>query len=137
MLYGRKSDRIARNVVDDQPGLFDNFFKEAMDEKTAMIEQTAKDIEAEANKRRACAKKKHSRPLKYQYANLEEHTTIVMPDGVDAAKCDIIGKNVTRILHREPAKVWVEIIERPILRMKADKDIPMPHIYIRLRHRRQ
>lgn len=129
MLYGRKSDRIARKVVDDQPGLFDNFFKEAMDEKTAMIEQTAKDIEAEATKRRARARKKPSRPSKYQYANLEERTTIVMPDGVDAAKCDIIGKDVTRILHREPAKVWVEIIERPILRMKADKDIPMPHIY--------
>lgn len=129
MLYGRKSDRIARKVVDDQPGLFDNFFKEAMDEKTAMIEQTTKDIEAEATKRRARARKKPSRPSKYQYANLEERTTIVMPDGVDAAKCDIIGKDVTRILHREPAKVWVEIIERPILRMKADKDIPNPHIY--------
>lgn len=129
MLYGRKSDRMARKVVDDQPGLFDNFFKEAMDEKTAMIEQTAKDIEAEADKRRARARKKPSRPSKYQYANLEERTTIVMPDGVDAAKCDIIGKDVTRILHREPAKVWVEIIERPILRMKADKDIPMHHIY--------
>ena len=129
MLYGRKSDRIARELVDDQPGLFDDFFKEAMDEKAAVIEQTAKDIEAEANKRRARAGKKPSRPSKYQYANLEERTTIVMPEGVDAAKCDIIGKDVTRILHREPAKVWVEVIERPILRMKADKDSPKPHIY--------
>ena len=45
-----------------------------------------------------------------------------MPDGIDASECDIIGKDVTRILHREPAKVWVEVIERPILRKKADKD---------------
>ena len=39
-----------------------------------------------------------------------------MPEGVDAERCDVIGKDVIRVLHREPAKVWVEVIERPILR---------------------
>ena len=53
----------------------------------------------------------------------------MIPEGVAAGECDIIGKDVSRILHREPAKVWVEIIERPLLRMKADKDSPNPRIY--------
>ena len=53
----------------------------------------------------------------------------MMPEGVAAGECDIIGKDVSPILHREPAKVWIEIIERPLLRMKADKDSPNPRIY--------
>ena len=47
-----------------------------------------------------------------------------MPEGVDADQYDIIGKDVTRILHREPAKVWVEVIERPILRAKSEQCRP-------------
>lgn len=35
-----------------------------------------------------------------------------MLGGVDADECDIIGKDVIRILHREPAKVWGEIIDK-------------------------
>ena len=31
MLYGSKSDRIASKVPDNQPGLFDELFREAMD----------------------------------------------------------------------------------------------------------
>ena len=52
-----------------------------------------------------------------------------MLGGVDADECDIIGKDVIRILHREPAKVWGEVIERPVLRRKTDKDAPAPPIY--------
>ena len=51
-----------------------------------------------------------------------------MPEGVDADQYDVIGKDVTRILHREPAKVWVEVIERPILRAKSDKALSNPRI---------
>ena len=100
-----------------------------MDEKAAKIEAMAKEIEAENRKRWARAKRTPSRPSGYRYAGLEERTTVMMPEGVDAGECDIIGKDVSRILHREPAKVWVEIIERPVLRMKADKDSPNPRIY--------
>ena len=53
----------------------------------------------------------------------------MMPEGVVVGECDIIDKDVSRILHREPAKVWVAIIERPVLRMKDDKDSPNPRIY--------
>ena len=100
-----------------------------MDEKAAKIEAMAKEIEAENRKRRTRAKRTPSRPSSYRYAGLEERTTVMMPEGVAAGECDIIGKDVSRILHREPAKVWVEIIERPLLRIKADKDSPNPRIY--------
>ena len=87
-----------------------------MDEKAAKIEAMAKEIEAENRKRWARAKRTPSRPLSYRYAGLEEHTTVMMPEGVAAGECDTMGKDVSRILHREPAKVWVEIIKRPLLR---------------------
>lgn len=116
MLFGPKSDRMNKTVPDDKPGLFDEQFQEALDEKADQIEQTAKEIEKEAQKRRATARKKVDRPAKYRYAGLEERTTVLMPEGVDAERCDVIGKDVIRVLHREPAKVWVEVIERPILR---------------------
>lgn len=129
MLYGSKSDKLANKNADNQPGLFDELFKEALDEKTAQIEETVKEIEAETKKRQARAKKKVSRPAKYRYSGLEERITVIMPDGIDASECDVIGKDVTRILHREPAKVWVEVIERPMLRKKADKDKLYSQIY--------
>lgn len=129
LLYGAKSDRIASKMPDNQPGLFDELFQEAMDEKAMRIEQAAKEIEKEAQKRRASAKKAPSRPTSYRYVGLEERTTILMPEGVDARQCDVIGNDVTRVLHRQPAKVWVEVIERPILRAKADKTLPNPRIY--------
>ena len=129
MLYGRRSDRLVGKVPDNEPGLFDELFKEAMDEKAAKIEAMAKEIEAENRKRRERAKRTPSRPSSYRYAGLDERTTVMMPEGVAADECDIIGKDVSRILHREPAKVWVEIIERPLLRMKADKDSANPRIY--------
>ncbi|MDE5871487.1 MAG: IS66 family transposase [Muribaculaceae bacterium] len=129
MLYGAKSDRLASKVSENQPGLFDQLFKEAMDEKIRQVEKMAREIEKEAQRRRAVAKKPSSRPSSYRYAGLEERVTTLMPEGVEADQCDIIGKDVIRILHREPAKVWVEVIERPILRVKADKNAPNPRIY--------
>lgn len=129
MLYGAKSDRLASKVPDGQPGLFDELFKEAMDEKAIGIEKVARDIEKAAQKRRAAAPRNARRPQKYCYHGLEERTTTLMPEGVDVADCDIIGKDVARILHREPARVWVEVIEHPILPAKADKNLPSPRIY--------
>ena len=129
LLYGVKSDRMASRVPDNQPGLFDKLFEQAMDEKAMQIGKMAEEIEREACKRRAEAKKAPSRPSQYRYAGLEERLTTLMPAGVNADECDIIGKDVTRILHREPAKVWVEVIERPLLRNKADRNIPCPRIY--------
>lgn len=129
LLYGVKSDRLASQVPEDQPGLFDELFEQAMNEKAMQVEQMAKEIEKEGARRRAAVKKSPSRPSQYRYTGLEERLTTLMPEGVNADECDIIGKDVTRILHREPPKVWVEVIERPLLRAKADKNVPTPRIY--------
>lgn len=129
LLYGVKSDRLASQVPEDQPGLFDELFEQAMNEKAMQVEQMAKEIEKEGARRRAAVKKSPSRPSQYRYTGLEERLTTLMPEGVNADECDIIGKDVTRILHREPPKVWVEVIERPLLRAKTDKNVPSPRIY--------
>lgn len=129
MLYGAKSDRLMSQVPANQPGLFDDLFNKAMDEKAAQIEQMAKEIEKEGRRRREKCRKISSRPAKYHYQGLEERHTILMPEGINPQEYDIIGKDITRILRREPAKVWVEVIERPILRAKADKELPNPRIY--------
>lgn len=127
-LFGAKSDRLTYVNPDDQPGLFDEMFKEAMDEKASQIDKMADDIEKESQKRRKSAKKKPSRPAKYRYTGLEERTTTMMPGNINIEEYDIIGKDVSRILHYEKAKVWVEIIERPIFRRKEDKNVPAPQI---------
>ena len=127
-LFGAKSDRLTYVNPDDQPGLFDEMFKEAMDEKASQIDKMADDIEKESQKRRKSAKKKSSRPAKYRYTGLEERTTTMMPGNINIEEYDIIGKDVSRILHYEKAKVWVEIIERPIFRRKEDKNVPAPQI---------
>ena len=130
MLYGSKPDRVKKQPEDDcQLSLFEDLFKEAVEEKAAEVEKVANEIEAEAKKRRAAARKRPARPAKYSYYGLEERVTVLMPEGVDPDNCDVIGKDVTRILRREPAKVWVEVVERPILRPKADKQSASPCIY--------
>ena len=127
-LFGAKSDRLTYVNPEDQPGLFDEMFKEAMDEKASQIEKMADDIEKESQKRRKSAKKKPCRPAKYRYTGLEERTTTMMPGNINIEEYDIIGKDVSRILHYEKSKVWVEIIERPIFRLKEDKNVPAPQI---------
>lgn len=129
LLYGAKSDKLLSKVPEDQPSLFDDLFKEALDKKASEIEQAKKEIEKEAQERQAKAKKSPKRPGKYHYHGLEERTTVIMPDDVDASQCDVIGKDVTRVLHHEAARVWVEVIERPILRLKSEKNALRPKFF--------
>ena len=51
-----------------------------------------------------------------------------MPEGVNPDEYYIIGKDVTRILHRRATNVLVEVVERPIMRLKAYKEQPSPRI---------
>ena len=127
MLYGARSDRLAKQAA-GQPSLFEGIFNEAMDERDKAIADTAKEIKKEGEARRARARKRPRRPSRYQYAGLEERTTVLMPEGVNPDEYDIIGKDVTRVLHRQAPKLWVEVIERPIMRLKADKEQPSPRI---------
>lgn len=129
MLYGAKSDRLLSKVPDGQLSLFDEALQQALDEKAAEIARMAAEIEKAAQKRRAAAKKAPRRPSQYRYAGLEERVTTLLPEGVDAAECDEIGRDEARILHRQPAKLWVEILVRPILRPKSDKGKTKPRLY--------
>ncbi len=130
LLFGSKRDKMVQKAAEsNQPGLFDELFDEAYDKRAAQIQQTSKEIKAEAEKRRRQSKSTPSRPTKYQYYGLEERRREVLPqDLVEEELYDRIGQDETRILHREPAKVWVEVIVRPIFRLKADKHNPSPHI---------
>lgn len=124
MLYGSRRAR-RRQTLNEGPTLFDDEFKEALDEKHAAIEQTAREISAEAVRRREVSRKPVSRPSKYQYAGLKEEVRVVYPEGIDVKEYDVIGKDVTRILHRTPAQVWVEVIERPYCGARTRKMQPV------------
>lgn len=129
-LFGSKSDKLRpKPEPENQLSLFEDYFKKAADEKAAQIEQTAKEIEKETEKRRNKARKTPRRPEKYSYDGLEERTNTLLPEGVDLDACDIIGEDVTRTLHYEPAKLWVKVTRRPIFRPKADKGLSNPRIY--------
>ena len=127
MLYGSKRDK-RRQTLNEGPGLFEDEFNEALDERQAAIERTAAAIRAEADRRRKQPKKQSARPEKYRYQGLEERKNTVYPENINLEDYDVIGVDVTRILHRSPAKVWVEVVERPILRHKSDRNLPCPRI---------
>lgn len=124
LLWGGKRDK----RVIQGPTLFDGLFNEAADAREAAIAETVQEIRKEAEKRRAAGKKKPERPERYLYAGLPEEWRTEYPKDVDLAEYDIIGKDVERILHRTPARIWVECVERPILRKKGEKNIPSPVI---------
>ena len=120
-LYGSGKDRA---IPYDGPTLFDDYFKQAEQERGEAIKQAIAEVEEHAAERRAEANKpaKANRPSKYQYTDLREETTVVYPEDINLDEYDVIGKDVTRLLHYKKAEVWVECIERPILRKKSEKD---------------
>lgn len=66
LLWGGKRDkRVAQG-----PTLFDAFFNEAADAREAAIAETVQEIRKEAEKRRACGRKKPERPKRYLYTGL-------------------------------------------------------------------
>jgi len=128
MLYGAKSDKRIPQQVLDQPGLFDDFFKEALAEKEKEVEKISEEIHRESERRRNVAKKKSTRPEKYQYAGLEEEWRTEYPENIDLDEYEVIGEDVKRILHRTPARIWVECVRSPKLRKKSEKDAVHPSI---------
>lgn len=128
MLYGDRKDR--KKEVQEGPGLFDGQFQQAVDEKEARLAKAAHDIEKEAEKRRETSRKSSSknRPSKYQYTGLPEEWHTVYPEGVCLEDYDVVGRDVTRILHRSPARIWVECVERPVLRLKSEKNASAVHM---------
>ena len=126
-LYGSKRDK---SKGTDGPTLFDQEFNEAYDARQLELKKAEQEAQAAAGRRRCEARKRAAskRPEKYLYSGLEEHERVVMPEGVDLERYEQIGVDTTRILHREPAKVWVEVVRRPVLRLKSDRGLPAPGI---------
>ena len=117
--FGSKKDRAKAY---DGPSLFDEEFKEAELARKQALAEAEKEVEATAAKRRAAARqvKKANRPEKYQYYGLREETRVVLPEGVNTDDYEVIGHDYTRLLHYRQAELWVECIDRPVLRMKSD-----------------
>lgn len=125
--YGSQKDRASKY---EGPSLFEEFDKEAELAAAKALEKASKEVDAEAKKRRAAAKESRlpKRPAKYNTYGLPEECHTSMPEGINLEDYDIIGEDVTRLLHHQPGRLWVEVIKRPILRLKADKNAPNPKI---------
>ena len=126
-LFGPKRDK---SKAQDGPTLFDDEFNAAYDARQAALGKAASEVSATAEKRRSSARKRSaaSRPEKYLYAGLEERERVELPEGINLDDYDQIGMDTTRILHRDPARVWVEVVRRPVLRRKSDRELPAPEI---------
>ena len=125
-LFGPKRDK---SKADDGPTLFDEEFNEAYDARQLALKDAERETQAAAERRRQARKRPASkRPAKYLYSGLEERERVVLPEGVDLEQYEQIGVDTTRILHRDPARVWVEVVKRPVLRRKSDRGLPAPEI---------
>ncbi len=127
-LFGSKRDKAPEPADPNAPTLFDDFFKDASVEQKKQLEETERKIAEEARQRRERKEKKSGRPTRYQYLGLEERERTVIPDGVDLSLYDIIGEDVSSILHRDKARFWVEKIKRPILRLKTERKAVRPKL---------
>lgn len=119
-----------RAVKHEGPSLFEEFDKEAEPAAAQSLKKACDEVDQEAKKRRAAARKApHSkRPAKYNTYGLPEQRRVILPQGIKIEDYDIIGRDETRLLHHEPARLWVEVVERPVLRLKTDKNLPSPTI---------
>lgn len=112
------------------PSLFEEFDKEAELAKSQALEKATKEVTAEAKKRREASKQACSpnRPAKYTTQGLPEEIRTELPEGINIEDYDIIGQDVTRLLHYETSRIYVEVVTRPVLRLKEDKNAPNPKI---------
>lgn len=115
MLFGSRRDKAPKADSPAGPTLFDEFFQKACDEKDKAIEKAREQIDKEAQIRRSRKPARRQRPSEYRYAGLEERWHTEMPKDINPDDYDVIGKDVTRTLHRDPARFWVECTERPVL----------------------
>ncbi|MCM1297089.1 MAG: IS66 family transposase [Muribaculaceae bacterium] len=126
-LFGSLTDRAVKY---DEPSLFEEFDKEAQLKAAEKLDKATRQVGAAAEKRRKAAKEvnKSSRPAKYNAYGLPEETRTELPEGINIEDYDIIGHDTLRILHHQPQRLWVEVVVRPLLRLKKDKDNPNPII---------
>ena len=143
MLFGSSRDRRTKPAdtpeAEDQliPGLLEEF-EAALAESERKIADTKAQIAAEGERRRRQSAANPCKRGVYRYSGLEERWHTEIPEGIDCSEYDVIGRDVTRILHRVPETYWVECIERPIFRLKSERNAsrarilqaPAPHAVI-------
>lgn len=127
MLFGSSRDRRTKPAdtpeAEDQliPGLLEEF-EAALAESERKIADTKAQIAAEGERRRRQSAANPCKRGVYRYSGLEERWHTEIPEGIDCSEYDVIGRDVTRILHRVPETYWVECIERPIFRLKSERN---------------
>lgn len=125
--FGSLKDRAVKY---EGPSLFEEFNEEARLEAAKKLSKAAEEVDSAARKRRAEGRNQSNskRPQKYNTYGLPEEKRVEYPEGLNLADYDVIGSDVNRILHIRAQKLWVEVIERPILRKKSEKDLINPTI---------
>lgn len=125
--FGSLKDRA---VKFEGPSLFDEINQEEAKAAALALEKASQDVDKQAQARRQEAKRECAtkRPEKYNTYGLPEVKQTCYPEGVNPDEYDVIGQDITRVLHMEPQKLWVEVTVFPILRKKEDKNLPAPSI---------
>lgn len=125
--FGSLKDRA---VKFEGPSLFDDVDEQARQEAAKALDRAAREVDEAARKRREESRRQPAsgRPRKYNTYGLPEKRRTEYPAGIDLSQYTVIGTDTSRILHLEPQKLWVEVIERPILRKNRDKNLPDPQI---------
>lgn len=126
-VFGSLKDRAVKY---EGPSLFDGINEEEAKAAALELEKATREVEEEAEKRRAEAKRQREtkRPGKYNTYGLPEVRRTCYPEGVNPEDYDVIGSDTVRVLHLEPQKLWVEETVYPVLRKKTDKNMPYPRI---------
>ncbi len=129
-LFGSKRDKLKGVSPQEGPTLFDEEFNEVYDVRQQELGKAEQQVASTTEERRKLAheRARKNRPEKYLYRGLEERERVVMPEGINLDEFDQIGADTTRILHRDPSKVWVEVVVRPVLRRKSERNNPNSEI---------
>ena len=124
-IFGRRSEKTLPKVNEAQYSLMDALFGEETLEAEQGVRTIVEEIEREGVARRAKAaseKKTTTRKADYQLpAELERRTTVIEPELEDAGEYEKIGTDITERLMMEPSRFYVERIERPIYKRKANQ----------------
>lgn len=99
-----------------QMTLFDDEYLKAYEQAKKAAEESAQEIKKEEQERKQKAatlrKSTPARSKKPRYENLERRETIIDPQDINLEEYICIGEDVKEVLHREPAKFWIEVVRR-------------------------
>lgn len=118
-LFGRKAERLP--VYDpSQLDLFADQFAEEQKEAELKRDEAVGEIEKETPAEKK--QKRHNRKMIEDLPVLKE--TVIDVEGIDLTKYRKIGEEITKVLHHEPGKLYVENIRRIKYGLISSTDIP-------------